>query len=128
MKTEAATSEVLIQADMDFSRMIQEKGTRNAFTHYMADEGVLLRPDEAPIAGADAIQYLMEVNDTGYVITWHPVKAEISPDGKLGYTYGIYNMKTKDTTIEGTYLNIWKKQNGQWRFVLNTGNQGLSPE
>jgi ketosteroid isomerase-like protein len=29
-------------------------------------------------------------------------------------------------TREGTYVTIWKKgQNGNWKFVLDTGNQGL---
>ncbi|MBN9349487.1 MAG: hypothetical protein J0H55_02285 [Chitinophagaceae bacterium] len=125
---EIASPAQLMQADNDFSKMSEEKGMRKAFTHFMAREGVLLRPDERPMIGADAIQYISEVDDSDYSVLWHPIRADISDDGQLGYTYGIYEVKTKDTTVEGTYINVWKKQNGQWKFVINTGNQGLSPE
>ena len=122
------SSSELIQADRDFSKMSEERGMKNAFTHFMAKEGVLLRPEEHPIIGADAIEYISEINDSNYVVSWHPLKADICSDGSLGYTYGIYEVAIQDTTIKGTYVNIWKKQNGQWRFVLNTGNQGIPSE
>jgi ketosteroid isomerase-like protein len=33
----------------------------------------------------------------------------------------------KGQTIQGTYCTIWEKNDkGEWRFVLDTGNQGLS--
>jgi hypothetical protein len=43
----------------------------------------------------------------------------------LGYTYGNYQLKM-DTLIEkGTYVSIWKKdENGHWKYVLDSGNQG----
>jgi ketosteroid isomerase-like protein len=38
-------------------------------------------------------------------------------------------MKDKDTTIFGTYTSIWKKQSdGTWKFVLDTGNEGVGAE
>jgi ketosteroid isomerase-like protein len=33
---------------------------------------------------------------------------------------------SKDTVIYGTYTSIWKKEkNGKWKFVLDTGNEGI---
>ncbi len=119
-----SSSEVLIKADKDFSTMSSERGMKAALMHYMAKEGVLLRPNEKPLVGADAIEYISQVNDSGYKVSWHPQKADISGDGTLGYTYGIYEVSVQDTIIKGTYINVWKKQNGQWRFMVNTGNQG----
>ena len=32
----------------------------------------------------------------------------------------------EEVTREGTYVTIWKKDaDGNWKFVLDTGNQGL---
>ncbi len=121
----AVNPEELINAEKSFSQMSKERGMKKAFLFYIARDGVLLRPDENPITGADAIEYLSQVDDEGYNITWIPEKAEISEDGKIGFTYGIYNIEVNDDTIKGTYINVWKKQDGEWRFVVNSGNQGL---
>lgn len=119
-------TEELVNVEKEFSQMAKERGVKKAFLKYMDKEGVLLRPGEMPITGANAIEFLSQVNDTGYNITWHPEKAEISADGGLGYTYGIYQMEINNDTIMGTYVNIWKRQDGEWRFVLNSGNQGIT--
>lgn len=123
-----ASPSELLNADKDFSAMANEKGMKKAFMHFMAKEGVLLRPENYPIIGADAIEYVSQINDTDYKVAWKPMKADISQDGDLGYTYGIYEVTVQDTVIKGTYVNVWKKQNGEWRFVLNSGNQGVEPE
>ena len=113
---------------MGFSRLSEEKGMKAAFIEYIDSNGVLLRPNEMPIVGANAIDYLIQQNDTGYSLTWQPNNAEISTSGDLGYSYGIYAMRpaSKDTVIYGTYTSIWKKQkDGKWKFVLDSGNEGI---
>lgn len=115
----------LIDAEKRFSQMSSERGMREAFLHYIADNGVLLRPDKEPIHGADAIEYLSQVDDADFQITWIPQKAEISSDGSLGFTYGIYNIEVNETIIKGTYVNVWKRQRGEWHFLVNSGNQGI---
>lgn len=116
----------LLQADRNFSSMSAERGMRKAFLQYMAKDGVLLRADEFPLKGADAIEYLSQLDDTSFTMTWAPTSAKLSADGTLGYTYGLYNAQGKDTILQGTYVSIWKKQNGEWKYVLETFNQGLS--
>ncbi|MEP7166295.1 MAG: hypothetical protein ABI741_16460 [Ferruginibacter sp.] len=118
----------LMEVDRAFSKMSEEKGMKNAFIEFIDSNGVLLRADRMPIIGANAIDYLIQLNDTGYTLTWEPNDGDIALSGDLGYTYGIYAMKpgSKDTTIYGSYTNIWKKEkNGKWKYVLNTGNEGL---
>lgn len=117
--------EELMNVEKNFSRMSEERGMKSAFLHYIAKDGVILRPEESPISGADAIEYLTEVNDEGYSITWEPLRADISADGNTGYTYGIYTVEVNNDVIKGTYINVWKKQGGEWRFVLNSVNQGV---
>mgnify|MGYP006346153117 CR=1 FL=1 len=101
---------------------------KNAFIEYIDSNGVLLKPGLMPIIGANAIDYLIQLNDTGFTLTWEPNNGGISSSGDLGYTYGIYVLKPniKDTAIFGTYVSIWKKEkNGKWKFVLDSGNEGI---
>ena len=118
----------LMDVDRAFSKMSEEKGMKNAFLEYIDSNGVLLRPGNLPIAGADAVDYLIQQNDTAYTLKWEPRNGAVAKSGELGYTYGIYALRPsqKDTIIYGTYVSIWKKEkNGEWKFVLDTGNEGI---
>jgi len=126
--SEAPNKKELMEVDRAFSQMSEEKGMKNAFIEYIDSNGVLLRPNQMPIIGANAIDYLIEQSDTGFTLTWEPNGADIAQSGELGYTYGIYALKlnSRDTAIYGTYTSIWKKEkNGKWKFVLDTGNEGV---
>ncbi|HUZ60563.1 MAG TPA: hypothetical protein VMU83_17460 [Hanamia sp.] len=102
---------------------------KKAFLQYIDNEGVLLRPDHLPIIGADAIDYISILSDTAYKLSWRPMHAVIAKSGDIGYSYGTYQLKINDTTLTGTYVNIWKKESdGEWKFVLNSNNPGLSHE
>ena len=62
------------------------------------------------------------------MLSWEPVYEKISESGELGYTYGIHSNLEKATgkISKGTYITIWKRQSdGSWKFVLDTGTQGL---
>ena len=118
----------MVDADIAFSDMSKEKGMKNAFIEYIDNEGLLLRPDHLPIKGADAIDFLSQVDDTAYTLGWVPEGAQIAASGDMGFTYGIYTIEAIDTVFKGTYVNIWKKQpDGKWKFVMNSINQGISP-
>ncbi len=126
-----ADKNVLMAVDRAFSKLSDEKGMKTAFIEYIDSNGVLLKPNQLPILGAAAIDYLIQLNDTDFNLTWEPNNGAISSSGDLGYTYGVYAMKlpSKDTTIYGTYTSIWKKQkDGKWKFVLDSGNEGISDE
>lgn len=116
----------ILQIDKEFSTMSQHVGIKKAYLEYMSDEGVLLRPDFLPISGAAAIDYLSTLADEDYELSWEPQGGMIANSGDLGFTYGVYSLKTDATTYEGTYLNIWKKKGGRWKYVLNTSNSGIS--
>lgn len=118
----------MMDADKAFSNLSKEKGMRKAFIQYMDDDGVLLRPGQYPLIGAQAIDFLTRINDTTFTLEWEPQKGYVAKSGELGYTFGVYSLtpSTKDTVIYGTYVSIWKKQaDGTWKFVLDTGNEGI---
>jgi ketosteroid isomerase-like protein len=123
--------ETLIKADEDFAELSMQKGLKEAYLEYIDSNGVLLRPNVIPIAGADAVDYIIGLKDTGYKMQWKPSNAVVALSGELGYTYGVYQLKPSlvDTAFYGTYVSIWKKQpNGKWKFVLQSGNEGIGDE
>ncbi|MFM6926794.1 MAG: YybH family protein [Ferruginibacter sp.] len=127
-KADAFAKMEMMNADRAFSKMCEEKGMKAAFIEYLDSNGVLLRPNHLPIAGADAVDFLIQQNDDDYTMTWEPKNGVIARSGELGYTYGIYALRpsAKDTIIYGTYVSIWKKEKGgTWKYVLDSGNEGL---
>src|SRR4030095_6620296 len=99
---------------------------------YVANDGVMLRPNHMPIVGKDSIRaYMFARPDTAFVLVWKPLYADISESGNLGYTYGTYHFAVKHSkeSEEGTYATVWKEQpDGSWKFVMDTGNPGLNPQ
>ena len=121
----------MMDADRAFSRLSEAKGMKAAFLDYIDSNGVLLRANHLPLLGADAIDYLIQQNDSSFTLKWEPKSGTVSTSGDLGYTYGLYVLKptTKDTLIYGNYVSIWKKQaDGSWKFVLDSGNEGIGDE
>ena len=121
------TVEAILTADRNFSAMSVEKGFPAAFTEFAHENGVILRENSMPVVGKSAIAALYANADTvGVHFTWEPLAGDIAKSGELGYTYGTYTFK-KDTVLEqGTYVSIWKKNSdGNWKYVLDTGNEGL---
>ena len=108
--------------------MSQDQGMKTAFIEYLDSNGVILRPNEMPIVGADAIDFLIQQDDSDFKLGWDPRHAEVSESGDMGYTYGIYIMRPNqlDTVYYGTYNSVWKKQNdGKWKLLLHSQNEGL---
>ena len=124
-KNESKWRSEIVKTDEAFSNMSKQQGMKKAFIEYMDDNGILLRPNHQPIIGANAIEYLTEQNDSTFTLTWEPSSAQVAASGDLGYSYGIYNLQLQDTTLHGTYVSIWKQKDGKWKFVLDTGNEGI---
>ncbi|MCI0715440.1 MAG: DUF4440 domain-containing protein [Chlorobi bacterium] len=126
--------ETLKQVDIDFSNQSKEKGMREAFLAYAADNAVLLRPHSYPIEGLEEIKKFLGDENPPFTLTWTPEFADVSVSGELGYTYGIYELTDKDENgneiaHKGTYLSVWKKdKKGNWKWILDTGNPGLEPK
>lgn len=119
-------TEQILDADIAFSDMMRQSGMKKAFLEYIDDEGVLLRPDNLPITGAEAIDFLSLLSDTSYTLSMQPSRAQISQSEDMGFTYGIYTLTFPDTSYKGTYVNIWKKKkSGEWKLVLNSNNPGI---
>lgn len=121
-----ALKEELRQAEADFAQRVAEKGLRDAFTYFAADEAAVIR-DERLIGGRDSIGAVYAgAEGKDISLTWAPEKIDVAASGDLGYTYGKYTFIQRDSTgkeqarSEGYYRTIWKRQaDGSWRYVLD---------
>lgn len=111
----------IIKTEAEFSAMAQEKGMNEAFFHFVADDGVLLR-NNTLIEGKSAIKEFMKTSDSKG-LSWEPSFVDVSVSGDLGYTYGNYIYKYQDTLgidklSEGIFHTVWKRQpDDTWKFV-----------
>lgn len=125
----------LIQTDLEFSKLSEEKGMHESFLAYWDENGILIRDSSYPIVGKEAIKKLYDAkSDKGFVLTWKPSYSDISESCDLGFTYGIWelNLTGKEGLVEkenGTYVTVWRKDiNGKWKMALDTGCDGLEPK
>jgi len=127
-KKPVADPQVLIDADIAFSDYSVKYGIQKSFIEFADDSLVLLHDKQMPIVGKQSlIQSYEGKSDSGMLLTWKPAKAIIAESGELGYTYGFWKFVAQKDTSEGTYMTIWKKDiNGRWKYIADTGNQGLS--
>ena len=118
----------LIDADNAFSKLSSEEGMNHAFLSYCASDGVLLMQGSMPVVGHEAVENLLgNRDDSAIKLTWEPIHAMVAKSGDLGYTYGTFSRYhvALDSTLKGTYVSVWVKENGNWKFVLDSGNEGL---
>lgn len=121
----------ILDTDRAFSALSKDKGTKEAFISYAADEVIKPSPNKQPVVGKAALIQSFEGSSQNFELTWEPIKADV--DGDIGYTFGNYFLKTqtadlRDTTLYGNYVSIWKRQpDGSWKYVLDTGNPTPGP-
>ena len=124
----------ILNRDIEFSNYSEKNGMKEAFINYVADNGVMLRPNHKPIVGKDSITILLNKNkNSKSQMKWTPLYADVSSSADLGYTYGTYTSTAtmangQTISSSGTYVTIWKKdKDGLWKFILDSGNEGLVP-
>jgi ketosteroid isomerase-like protein len=121
--------DVLIDVDIEFSKMSEENGLSEAFIFFADQDVVKLSQGEYPVVGKSKLsEAYSALDDSQMSLTWEPLKAELAQSGELGYTYGKYYFTTSDSvenTTTGYYFSVWKKQtDGSWKYVLDGGAEG----
>jgi len=118
----------IMKTDIEFNEMCTANGLAKAFIEFASEEVIIMRQNQFPIVGIDALRERYSKMKSQIKLTWYPVKADVSKSGDLGYTFGNWELASKtsegkDTTSYGVYISIWKKQkNGKWKYVFDGGN------
>jgi len=124
---------VLLDTDIDFARVSEEKGTAEAYLEFLAPDAMLLPEGELPIQGRDAIKVHQAAGPEG-VLLWKPRAVEVASSGDVGYTWGTCefrrsNPEGRQAVRYGKYLTAWKKQpDGSWKAQLLIRNSSPAPE
>lgn len=121
----------LVEAERSFARTSVEKGVRESFYQFFAEDGINFQPH--PTNTREAIRKEPAPPQPPPVtLNWEPAYADISRAGDLGYTTGPYWVTDKGPqkrpTRHGYYFSIWKKQSdGSWKVVVDAGIQTPPP-
>lgn len=114
--------EEIFQTEKAFEKMVSEKGMADAFYHF-ADSSAAINRGNTIIAGKNHIKnYYEENGDSNATLNWTPDFIDVSDDGTMGYTYGRYTWRKRDSTgmneRSGVFHTVWRKQkDGTWKYV-----------
>ena len=103
-------------------------GDIDKFTSFLAPDARLSYWGAPAIEGEDAIRTaigsLMETPN--FKMTWQPARATVAASGDLGYTIGAFTMVFQNSagmtiTENGKQQTTWKKIDGVWKVIEDTG-------
>lgn len=97
-----------------------------------ADDGAQLDARGVQTRGKTAIRDRMANFLAKHRLDWKPTLADVSPDGQMGYTYGVYTIATKEDPSKilerGSFMTVWKRgADGKWRVIADMGSEDTSP-
>ncbi|HEV7780671.1 MAG TPA: hypothetical protein VGO58_05370 [Chitinophagaceae bacterium] len=122
-KSENAKQEIA-KAEKEFEKMAAEKGVAEAFWYFADSTAVMKGNEDSVITGKNGIKEIFAGDRfKNATVKWSADFIDAASSGELGYTYGKYRWKFKDSTgkitaSKGIFHTVWKKQkDGSWRFV-----------
>jgi ketosteroid isomerase-like protein len=123
----APAQQEMFDTERAFVRLAAEKGFRDSFYEYFADDGVAFNPHpfrvRVQLAGAPSAPGPMGA-------VWAPVYGDISQAGDLGWDTGPLVFEGKDGAPDrhGMFFSVWKRQpDGRFRVVLDIGGDTPGP-
>ncbi len=112
----------LVETERAFSRASTERGMKDAFIEFAAEDGLLFR---RTVVNAKELWRQTNPAPTG-LLKWRPSFADISRAGDLGYTTGPWEFRAKPSDAEaaghGHFVTVWRRQpDGTFKFALDIG-------
>src|SRR4051812_2236511 len=104
--------DALLAADRTLSERTASLGLVGGFLPALTGGAAYLHPGAPILRGSAQIRTFLE-SDTLEKVTWAPLFADVSADGRLGYSYGFVRSDGK----RGKYLACWQKEREGWRVV-----------
>jgi ketosteroid isomerase-like protein len=117
-----AALDSMVAAEKAFAKTAEEKGFRDAFLDFLADDSILFRPD--PVPGKE---FMRGRPASPALLSWYPILADVSLAGDLGYTTGPWEFRAKgkddpEVAASGYFTTLWRKQaDGTWKALIDHG-------
>jgi ketosteroid isomerase-like protein len=115
----------MVNAERAFSKLASERGFRESFITYFAEDGIGFNPHPYKVKETLSSQPAPAKSGPAS-FKWAPAYGDIAEAGDLGWDTG--PVVFEDTTPEkkpvrhGMFFSVWKKQiDGNWRVVLDLG-------
>jgi ketosteroid isomerase-like protein len=111
----------MIEAERNFAASAAINSVKQAFLLYMDKEAIEF--EQGQVVKSHAL-WTSRTEDK-VVLKWQPQFAEVSASGDFGYTTGPWTFQaSKQDTItgRGQSTTIWHYVDGQWKFLLDIGN------
>ena len=118
----AADRDALLAADRALSDKTATLGIVPGFVPAFADDAAFLYPGAPLLRGVERIRAFVGTGDSIRKQTWSPVFADVSADGRLGYSYGW----TRSSGSRGKYLACWQKTGRDWRLVAYASTRPMA--
>jgi ketosteroid isomerase-like protein len=108
----------LIRVDRGFSAASASEGLVAAYLSRITDDVRYLRMGEYVHQGVSAITTALRLIDG--VWRWEPTYADVARNGDLGYTHGVSRLDVAGSSVQYSYMRIWRKdQNSRWNLALD---------
>ena len=112
----------LFDAERAFVRLAEERGFRDSFHAYFADDGIAFNPHPFRVRAALANQ---PSTPAPMGAAWAPVYGDISAAGDLGWNTGplVFAARNGQPARHGMFFSVWKRQpDGSFKVVLDIGS------
>ena len=113
----------LVETERAFARASVERGVRDSFLAFFADDAISFWPH--PLNAREALMKQPAPSERPTTtLNWEPALADVSGAGDLGYTTGpTLTTDDKQKSIRsGYYFSIWRRQSdGSWKVELDIG-------
>jgi ketosteroid isomerase-like protein len=115
----------LVETERAFAKLGFERGVRESFIAYFADDGIGFNPHPFKVKETLSRQPAPTTRPQ-FSLNWAPAFGDISMAGDLGYNTGPTVIEDtgpeKRPTRHGMFFSVWKKQaDGNWRVMLDLG-------
>lgn len=125
---QAVFEKELREADLAFAKATAARRLEG-WMDFFADDASILQNGKTITGKQNIRQYYEPIfANKDFSLSWTPTHAEAAQDGTLGYTYGNYEARRGADVSRGMYLTIWRKVNGRWKVVMDTGSAAPQPE
>lgn len=123
----SADTRTIVALDSGWVRNVMAKNVDSLMTYYASD--AISYGFGPPAIGIDQIRasYTEMVKSTFSDPKINSNTVKFSNDGSMAYDYGTFTMTTtppggKPSTETGAYLNVWRKESGQWKLAAEANS------
>jgi len=115
----------LVNAERAFAKLAVERGVRESFIAYFADDGIGFAPHPHKVKETFS-KSPAPATRPAIVLNWAPVYGDIAQAGDLGWNTGPTVFEDtgpeKKLIRHGMFFSVWKRQSdGSWRVTLDLG-------